>query len=103
MTLRTTTTIVLVGLGLFELWAALGVLGGGGFRYATPLLLGAVLVLVGLLTRDTAPGWATACFIVAALIPTATLYWMAAIFLPVAIVVIALVAASARPRPSPAA
>lgn len=105
MTLRTTTTVVLVGLGLFELWAGIGVIGGGGLLYATPLLVGAVLVAVGLVKRDTAPGWATACFIIAALIPAVTLFWMAAIFLPVAIVVIALVAASTRrpAQPSPAA
>lgn len=105
MTLRTITTVVLVGLGLFELWAGIGVIGGGGLAYATPLLVGAVLVAVGLAKRDTAPGWAAGCFIVAALIPAATLFWMAAIFLPVAIVVIALVVASTRrpARPAPAA
>ena len=102
MTLRTTTTLVLVLLALFELWAGIGVIGGGGVAYATPLLVGAVLITVGLVKRDTAPGWATACFIVAALIPAVTLFWMAVIFLPMAAVVITLVVASSRPRPSPA-
>ena len=104
--LRRTTTIVLVALAAFELAAGISVVtaDGAGWRYAVPLLLGAALIAVGFSQRDRSPASAAALFVVAALVPAATFYWMAPVFVPVVILVAVLVVVAARrtPRPSPA-
>lgn len=107
MILRRTTTVVLVALAAFEVLAGISVVtaDGAGWSYAIPQFVAAGLIAVGLVQRDTAPQRAAALFIIAALVPVATFYWMAPIFVPVAVLVIALVLASARRTPtvSPAA
>lgn len=104
--LRRTTTIVLVALAAFELAAGISVVtaDGAGWRYAVPLLLAAGLIAVGFAQRDRSPTLSAALFVVAALVPAATFYWMAPVFVPVVVLVAVLAITSARRtlRPSPA-
>ena len=100
--LRRTTTIVLVALAAFEVLAGISVVtaDGAGWSYAIPQFVAAGLIAVGLAQRDSAPQRAAALFIVATLVPVVSFYWMAPIFVPVAVLIIALALASARRTPT---
>ena len=75
--------------------------GGAGIPFTIPLLAGAVLIIVGLLQRTKAPRRSTVLLVIGTAAPVATFYWMAALFLPVWIVVAVLIVVSEPGRRSP--
>lgn len=85
MTLRKATFVAFVIYALFELWAGVGIIGGGYWQWGLPLLAGSGLMVLGLRQRDDAPRRSTILLIVGAAIPVVNLFWMAVIFLPVAL------------------
>lgn len=85
MTLRKATFVAFAIYALFNLWAGIGVIGGGYWPWGLPLIVGAGLIVLGLRRRDDAPRQSTIMLVVATAIPVLTLYWMAVIFLPFAI------------------
>lgn len=85
MTLQKATFVAFVIYALFELWAGVGIIGGGYWAWGLPLLAGSGLMVLGLRQRDDAPRRSTILLIVGAAIPVVNLYWMAVIFLPVAL------------------
>jgi hypothetical protein len=105
MRLQRSTTAVIIGLVLFELWAAVGSLtgDGGGARYATVLLVATALLCIGLAQRATSPRRSTVLIIAGAAAPVAVFYWMAPIFVPLFLAVSALVVASHQRRRSSSA
>jgi hypothetical protein len=88
---------------LFCAYAGLRMLGfgGAGLPFTIPLLVGAVLIIVGLLQRTKAPRRSTVLLVIGTAAPVATFYWMAALFLPVWIVVAVLIVLSEPGRRSP--
>jgi hypothetical protein len=100
MKLQRVLIAVGVGLVLFLLWSAAGMLNtdGAGLRYGGPLIVGAVLVVIGLAQRDSAPRRSALLIIIGAAAPAATFYWMAPVFLPGFVVVTALVVFDLRRR-----
>jgi len=85
MTLRRVTFVAFVIYALFELWAGIGIIGGGYWAWGLPLLVGSGLMVLGLRQRDQAPRRSTVLLIVGATIPAVNLFWMAVIFLPIAL------------------
>ncbi len=76
-------------------------LGGAGLVYTVPLLIGAALIVGGLVLRTRAPRWSTVLLLIGTAAPVAAFYWMAAIFLPVWIVVAILIVVSEPRRRTP--
>ncbi len=85
MTLRRVTFVAFVIYALFELWAGIGIIGGGYWQWGLPLLAGSGLMALGLRQREDAPRRSTILLIVGASIPVVNLFWMAVIFLPIAV------------------
>lgn len=105
MTLRKTTTVVLVLLAVLEVMVGFNAITaeGGGWQYGVPILAAAGLIALGLIQRDAAPRRSTVLCIVAATIPTVILHWMAPIFIPLwlGVSALAIVSEPGRHRPQP--
>ena len=86
MTLRKATFVAFVIFALVQVWGGVGIIGNGYWAWGLPLLVGAGLIVLGLRQRDDAPRRSTVLLVVGAAIPVVTLFWMAVIFLPVALV-----------------
>ena len=80
MTLRKTTFVAFVIYALFNLWAGVGIIGGGYWPWGLSLLVASVLIVIGLRQRNEAPRRSTVLLIVAPALTAATLYWMIPIF-----------------------
>lgn len=108
MTLRKLATGLVVLVALWNVWAGIGVffLGDGvaGVTYLIGFWSGAALIAVGLWRWNDSPRLGSVLLIVGAAVPVAIFYWMAPIFVPLWILVTALViAAEPGRRPAPAA
>ena len=75
--------------------------GGAGIPFTIPLLAGAVLIIVGLLQRTTSPRRSTVLLLIGTAMPVGAFYWMAALFLPVWIVLAVLIVLSEPGRRTP--
>jgi hypothetical protein len=106
MILHRITLAVVIGVGLFELWAAVGTLtaDGAGPLYAVALVGGATLVGMGLAQRRRSAAASKVMIIAGAAVPVVVFYWMAPIFVPALVLISALVlVAGTGPRqPEPA-
>ncbi len=102
MTLRKTTTVVVALYAAFNVWAGIGIIGGGYWLWGLPLLAAAGLLVLGIRQRDDAPRRSTVTIIAGAAVPAAVMYWMAPIFVPVLLLVAWLTIASEPGRRLPA-
>jgi hypothetical protein len=75
--------------------------GGAGVPFTIPLLVGAVLIVIGLLQRAKAPRRSTVLLILGTASPMVAFYWMAALFVPLWIVVSILIVVSEPRRKHP--
>lgn len=85
MTLRKITFGAFAVYALFNLWAGVGIIGGGYWPWGLSLLAASALIVIALRQRDDAPRRSTILLIVAPALTAVTLYWMIPIFGPLAI------------------
>ncbi len=83
MTLRKITFGAFAVYALFNLWAGVGIIGGGYWPWGLSLLVASALIVIALRQRDDAPRRSTILLIVAPALTALTLYWMIPIFGPV--------------------
>ena len=111
MTLKKTTTVVVIAYAIFNLAAGLGVLTGAGaedgdagsWQWSLPMVAGAAMLAGALRYRDDAPRLTTVLMIVGAAAPMVTMFWMAPIFAPFWLLISGLAIASEPGRRAPAA
>jgi len=104
MTLRKVTHALFAVYVLFDVWAAIGIFAnpdGDYLPYASGMFAAAVCIALGLRGRDEAPRRSTVLLAVGAVLPAVTLFWMAIIFGPVAVGLIALAIATEPGRREP--
>jgi hypothetical protein len=97
MTLRKVTTALFAVYVLFNVWAAIGVLfnpDGETGPYGAALFTAAALMGLGIYWREDAPRRSTVLLCIGAVIPAFTLFWMAALFGPIALLLIGLAIAT---------
>ena len=96
---RLLTSALVVLVGVFNVWAGVGMLsaeGAGAARMAV-LFTGAAMAAAGLVLRPTAPKRSTLLLIAAPAAPAVAFHWMAPVFFPQLLLMIVLAVAT-QPR-----
>lgn len=104
MTKRKVTNVLFVVYVLFSTWAGIGIAfnpDGGAAPYCVTLFGAALLMGLGLYWRDEAVRRATILLCVGAILPAFALYWMAAVFGPIGLLLVWLAVTTEPGRHTP--